>query len=121
MSEYKLDMSKHTIDDQPRMWTDGEYRVVFQALTSEYMKLKRERDTLIDDIVILRANNDRLKHENKRLNGLVEKLIAHRTMWDDLKEWRIDELLERKDNPELIEFGLVMDKMEKQYLYKEDE
>lgn len=44
MSEYELDMSKYTIDEQPRMWTDAEYAEAFQSLVSEYHKLKRERD-----------------------------------------------------------------------------
>ncbi|MCD8832735.1 hypothetical protein K2V58_00240 [Staphylococcus arlettae] len=118
MNDYKLNMNKHTIDDQPILWTDAEYKVALQILTSKYMELKRERDTLIDDIVVIRANNDRLKQENKRLNGLVDKLIVHRKMWDDLKEWRMDELLEHKDNFQLIDLGVVMDKMEKEHLYK---
>ena len=44
MSEYKLDMSKYTIDEQPRMWTDAEYREAFQSLYFEYHKIKSERD-----------------------------------------------------------------------------
>ena len=120
MNDYKLNINKHTIDDQPILWTDAEYKVALQILRSKYMELKRERDTLIDDIVVIRANNDRLKHENKRLNGLVEKLIAHRKMWDDLKEWRIKNLEIYKDNYQLIELGLFIDDIEKRYLYKED-
>lgn len=85
---------------------------------SNWKKMLKERDSLIDDIAILRANNHRLKYENKRLGGLVEKLIAHRKMWDDLKEWRMDELLDHKDNYQLIDLGVVMDKMEKEHLYK---
>lgn len=118
VNDYKLNMNKHTIDDQPILWTHAEYKVALQILTSKYMELKRERDTLIDDIVVIRANNDRLKQENKRLNGLADKLIAHRKMWDDLKDWRMEELVKHKDNYQLIELGLVMDKLEKRYLYK---
>ncbi|MGS0654910.1 hypothetical protein ACU40M_10550 [Staphylococcus arlettae] len=114
MSRYKLDMSKYTIDDRPRPITNE----MFNDLIKRCDQYKAERDTLIDDIAILRANNDRLKHENKRLKGLTENLVAHRTMWEDLKEWRMDELLEHKDNYQLIDLGVVMDKMEKEHLYK---
>ena len=56
MSEYKLDMSKYTIDDQPRMWTDAEYREAFQSLYFEYHKFKRERDQF-------KVENEELKHQ----------------------------------------------------------
>ena len=162
MSEYKLDVSKYTIDDQPIMWTDAEYREAFQSLYFEYHKLKSERDqykterdTLIDDIAVLRANNERLerengqlkkeekvnrtkasllteieilkeknerlKHENKRLTRLTHKLTTHRTMWDNLKDWRRDMLEIDKNDTQLISLGLVMDDLEKRHLYKEDE
>ena len=159
MSEYKLDVSKYTIDDQPIMWTDAEYREAFQSLYFEYHKLKSERDqykterdTLIDDIAVLRANNERLerengqlkkeekvnrtkasllteieilkeknerlKHENKRLTRLTHKLTTHRTMWDNLKDWRRDMLEIDKNDTQLISLGLVMDDLEKRHLYK---
>ena len=121
MSEYKLDVSKYTIDDQPIMWTDAEYREAFQSLYFEYHKLKSERDTLIDDLTWYKAKVDRLEHENKRLTRLTHKLTTHRTMWDELKKWRRDMLEIDKNDTQLIGLGLVMDDLEKRHLYKGDE
>ncbi|MGK8517849.1 hypothetical protein [Staphylococcus arlettae] len=73
MREYELDMSKYTIDEQPRMWTDAEYREAFQSLYFEYHKIKSERDqfkaerdTLIDDLTWYKAKVERLERESKR-------------------------------------------------------
>lgn len=103
---------------------------------------KTERDTLIDDIAVLKANIsrlewtlknkedeidwrdsklDRLQNENKRLTRLTHKLTTHRTMWDNLKDWRRDMLEIDKNDTQLIGLGLVMDDLEKRHLYKEDE
>ena len=156
MSEYKLDMSKYTIDEQPIMWSDEEYREAFQSLYFEYHKLKSERDqykterdTLIDDLAWYKAKVERLEreskryriraenamelaesenckvlrleHENKRLTRLTHKLTTHRTMWDNLKDWRRDMLEIDKNDTQLIGLGLVMDELEKRHLYKEDD
>ena len=67
MSEYKLDMSKYTIDEQPIMWTDAEYREAFQSLYFEYHKIKSERDQY-------KAKNENLKEENEKLKEENEKL-----------------------------------------------
>ncbi|QXV71983.1 hypothetical protein [Staphylococcus phage vB_SarS_BM31] len=83
-------------------------------------QFKAERDTLIDDIAVLRANNERLEHENKRLTRLTHKLITHRTMWDNLKDWRRDMLEIDKNDTQLIGLGLVMDELEHNWLYGED-
>ena len=85
------------------------------------MQFKSERDTLIDDIVVLRANNERLRRENARLTRLTRKLTTHRTMWGELKKWRRDKLEIQPNDKQLIWFGLVMDELEKEYLYKESE
>ena len=125
MSEYKLDMIKYTIDEQPIMWSDEEYRLAFQSLYFEYHKLKSEhdqykteRDTLIDDLTWYRAKVDRLEHKNKRLTRLTHKLTTHRTMWDNLKDWRRDMLEIDKNDTQLISLGLVMDELEQNWLYK---
>lgn len=127
MSEYKLDMSKYTIDEQPRMWTDAEYREAFQSLYFEYHKIKSERDqykaerdTLIDDLTWYKAKVERFERENKRLTRLTHKLTAHRTMWDQLKDWRRDMLEIDKNDAQLISLGLVMDDLERNWLYRED-
>ncbi|MDN0187734.1 hypothetical protein P6439_04935 [Staphylococcus arlettae] len=127
MREYELDMSKYTIDEQPRMWTDAEYREAFQSLYFEYHKIKSERDqfkaerdTLIDDIVVLRVNNERLRRENARLTRLTRKLTTHRIMWDNLKDWRRDMLEIDKNDTQLIGLGLVMDELEHNWLYREE-
>ena len=90
MSEYKLDMSKYTIDEQPRMWTYAEYREAFQSLYFEYHKIKSERDqykterdTLIDDLTWYKAKVERLERENAKIK-------------DDL--WCTEGMLEIADN-----------------------
>lgn len=127
MSEYKLDMSKYTIDEQPRMWTDAEYREAFQSLYFEYHKLKNqsdqykaERDTLIDDLTWYKAKVERFERENKRLTRLTHKLTTHRTMWDNLKDWRRDMLEIDKNDTQLISLGMAMDELEHNWLYKEE-
>lgn len=96
MSEYKLDMSKYTIDEQPIMWSDEEYRLAFQSLYFEYHKLKSEcnqykaeRDTLIDDIAILKANISRLERENKKKGEDVDRLgYRWRNSHDEAKTYK---------------------------------
>ena len=90
MSEYKLDMSKYTIDEQPIMWSDEEYRLAFQSLYFEYHKLKSEhdqykteRDTLIDDLTWYKAKVERLEQQNAKIK-------------DDL--WCTEGMLEIADN-----------------------
>ena len=127
MSEYELNMSKYTIDEQPRMWTDAEYREAFQSLYFEYHKIKSERDqykterdTLIDDLTWYKAKVERLERENKRLTRLTHKLTTHRIMWHELKDWRRDMLEVDKNDTQLIGLGLVMDELEHNWLYREE-
>lgn len=155
MSEYELNMRKYTIDEQPIMWTDAEYREAFQSLYFEYHKIKAERDqykterdTLIDDLTWYKAKVERLEREskryrireenamelaesenckvlrlereNKRLTRLTHKLTTHRTMWDNLKDWRRDMLEVDKNDTQLISLGLVMDELEHNWLYREE-
>ena len=82
---------------------------------------KTERDTLIDDLTWYKAKVERLEHENKRLTRLTHKLTTHRTMWDNLKDWRRNMLEIDKNDTQLISLGLVMDDLEKRHLYKGDE
>lgn len=110
---------------------------------------KTERDTLIDDLTWYKAKVERferenkryriraenamelaesenckvlrLERENKRLTRLTHKLTTHRTMWDNLKNWRRDMLEIDKNDTQLISLGLVMDDLEKRHLYKECE
>ncbi|GEQ00818.1 hypothetical protein SAR03_18550 [Staphylococcus arlettae] len=81
---------------------------------------KTERDTLIDDLTWYKAKVERLEHENKRLTRLTHKLTNHRIMWDNLKDWRKDMLEIDKNDTQLIGLGLVMDDLEKDWLYKEE-
>ncbi|MDN6414822.1 hypothetical protein OXR01_13075 [Staphylococcus gallinarum] len=43
----------------------------------ENNKIKAERDTLIDDIAVLRANNKRLERENEKLRNNYNALTDH--------------------------------------------
>lgn len=82
---------------------------------------KSERDTLIDDLTWYKAKVERFERENERLKRLTHKLTTHRTMWDNLKNWRRDMLEIDKNDTQLISLGLVMDDLEKRHLYKGDE
>lgn len=112
------------------------------------MQFKTERDSLIDDLTWYKAKverlerenakikddlwctegmleiadnqNEKLQHENSRLTRLTHKLTAHRIMWDNLKDWRKDMLEIDKNDTQLIGLGLVMDDLEKDWLYKEE-
>ena len=75
---------------------------------------------LIDDLTWYKAKVDRLEHENKRLTRLTHKLTNHRIMWDNLKDWRRDMLEIDKNDTQLISLGLVMDELERNWLYGED-
>lgn len=81
---------------------------------------KSERDTLIDDLTWYKAKVERFERENKRLTGLTRKLTIHRTMWDNLKDWRRNMLEIDKNDTQLIGLGLVMDELEHNWLYGED-
>ena len=67
MSEYKLDMSKYTIDEQPIMWTDAEYREAFQSLYFEYHKIKSERDKLEAQKIEFSRSYKQVVEENEKL------------------------------------------------------
>lgn len=91
--------------------------VIIDELDNYY---KAERDTLIDDLTWYKAKVDRLERENKRLTRLTHKLTTHRTMWDNLKDWRRDMLEIDKNDAQLIGLGLVMDELEHNWLYREE-
>ena len=72
---------------------------------------KSERDTLIDDVAVLKANNERLMRRNRKLEGYVR-------MWDKLTEWKKDKLEECCDNDVLHELSYMMYEIERN-MYKE--
>ena len=88
-------------------------------MEGELQDMTKQRNTLIEDLTWYKAKVDRLQHENKRLTRLTHKLTTHRTMWDNLKEWRRDMLEIDKNDTQLIGLGLVMDELEHNWLYKE--
>lgn len=119
----------------------------YEKLSEQYNKMLEERNSLIDDLTWYKAKvdrleqqnakikddlwctegmleiadnqNEKLQHENKRLTRLTHKLTTHRTMWDNLKDWRRDMLEIDKNDTQLIGLGLVMDELEHNWLYKE--
>ncbi|AVQ36600.1 hypothetical protein [Staphylococcus kloosii] len=71
---------------------------------------KEERDTLIDDVAILKANNDRLMRRNQKLESYVR-------MWDKLTKWKQGKLAERCNNDLLHELSYTMNELERD-MYK---
>lgn len=73
-------------------------------------KYKNERDTLIDDVAILKANNERLMRRNQKLEGYVR-------MWEKLIKWKQGKLAERCNNDLLHELSYTMNELERD-MYK---
>lgn len=71
---------------------------------------KNERDTLIDDVAILKANNERLMRRNQKLEAYVR-------MWEKLTKWKQGKLAERCNNDLLHELSYTMNELERD-MYK---
>lgn len=109
MSDYKADLNNFK-EEPPTPWTDEQYREAFQSLVIKYHEMKRERDSLIDDVAILKANNDRLMRRNQKLEAYVR-------MWEKLTKWKQGKLAERCNNDLLHELSYTMNELERD-MYK---
>ena len=94
------------------------YKAKVERLERENAKIKDDLWCTEGMLEIADNQNEKLQHENKRLTRLTHKLTTHRTMWDELKQWRRDMLEIDKNDTQLIGLGLVMDDLEKRHLYK---
>ena len=103
MSYYKADLSNFK-EEPPTPWTDEQYRAAF------HHEMKAERNTLIDDVAILKANNDRLMRRNQKLEAYVR-------MWEKLTKWKQGKLAERCNNDLLHELSYTMNELERD-MYK---
>lgn len=72
---------------------------------------KEELNTLIDDVTILKENNERLMRRNRKLEGYVR-------MWDKLTKWKQGKLKEDCSNDLLHELSYTMNELERN-MYKE--
>lgn len=72
--------------------------------------MTNERNTLIDDIAILKANNDRLMRRNQKLEAYVR-------MWEKLTKWKQGKLAKRCNNDLLHELSYTMNELERD-MYK---
>jgi chromosome segregation ATPase len=52
-------------------------------LESKYNAMKTQRDSLIDDIAVIRANNERLERENEKLRN---ESIKNYKLWEESEE-----------------------------------
>ena len=111
------------------MYKDGEniliddltwYKAKVERLEQQNAKIKDDLWCTEGMLEIADNQNEKLQHENKRLTRLTHKLTTHRTMWDNLKDWRRDMLEIDKNDTQLIGLGLVMDELERNWLYGED-
>ncbi|PTJ79269.1 hypothetical protein [Staphylococcus kloosii] len=109
MSDYKTDLNNFK-EEPPTPWTDEQYKEAFQSLVIKYHEMKRERNTLIDDVAILKANNDRLMRRNQKLEGYLR-------MWEKLTKWKQGKLAERCNNDLLHELSYTMNELERD-MYK---
>lgn len=71
---------------------------------------KAERDTLIDDVAILKANNERLMRR-------IEFLERYHRMWKKLTKWKQGKLAEHCNNDLLHELSYTMNELERD-MYK---
>jgi chorismate mutase len=137
VSEYEADLNNFK-EEPPTPWTDEQYRAAFQSLVIKYHEMKAERDkfeqklneayesgyqmegrlydmthernTLIDDVAILKANNDRLMRRNQKLEAYVR-------MWEKLTKWKQGKLAEHCNNDLLHELSYTMNELERD-MYK---
>ncbi|MBF7022504.1 hypothetical protein [Staphylococcus kloosii] len=98
-------MRKKKDDEQVSRLIVKNYR-----LNQLYDQYKNERDTLIDDVAILKANNDRLIRRNQKLEAYVR-------MWEKLTKWKQGKLAERCNNDLLHELSYTMNELERD-MYK---
>lgn len=99
-------MRKKKDDEQVSRLIVKNYR-----LNQLYEQYKNERDTLIDDVAILKANNDRLMRRNQKLEAYVR-------MWEKLSKWKKEKFSERTNNDLLHELSYTMNELERD-MYKE--
>jgi FtsZ-binding cell division protein ZapB len=90
------------------------YEDIWKSTAKEIAKkrdqYKNERNTLIDDVSILKANNDRLMRRNQKLEAYVR-------MWEKLTKWKQGKLAERCNNDLLHELSDKMNRLERD-MYK---
>lgn len=80
------------------LMTEDEYKGI--------MSYKAERDTLIDDVAILKANNERLMRR-------IEFLERYHRMWEKITKWKQGKLAERCNNDLLHELSYTMNELER--------
>lgn len=98
-------MRKKKDDEQVSRLIVKNYR-----LNQLYEQYKNERDTLIDDVAILKANNERLMRRNQKLEAYVR-------MWEKLTKWKQGKLAERCNNDLLHKLSYTMNELERD-MYK---
>lgn len=86
------------------------FRTSSKVYKQQRDQYKNERNTLIDDVAILKANNDRLMRRNQKLEAYVR-------MWEKLTKWKQGKLAERCNNDLLHELSYTMNELERD-MYK---
>ncbi len=73
--DYKAELHHCKAELESHQTNLKQRREALGFVRTEVKKIKAERDSLIDDIAVLRANNERLEEENKNLKDKEFKLI----------------------------------------------
>lgn len=49
----------------------------YDGLSKQYDKMLAERNSLVDDIAVLRANNEKLERKNEKLRSRLDEFLEH--------------------------------------------
>ncbi|MDG0819006.1 hypothetical protein M4L90_03745 [Staphylococcus equorum] len=49
----------------------------YDGLSKHYDKMLAERNSLVDDIAVLRANNEKLERKNEKLRSRLDEFLEH--------------------------------------------
>lgn len=102
MSEYKLDLNNYT-NEPPKPIT---YEM--------FNKLIKQRDTLIDDLAVLKANISRLERENGQLK---QQLKGTREFFVDVTKRNVEQLELLQDFSKFINYKLEVIPANSTYKY----
>ena len=80
-----------------------------------------ERDLFLDIIKEIVETNNWDGNKDKKIEHLQSQLDHQKVMWNELKEWVLDTLKEKRNSPKYYKFNDVLDKMQELEKGEKDE